>query len=142
MASEGDELHPQRRRMTDGQPKRRREDYFHERLSDVEDQVEALRLLPERVAGLRDAVEQLRITMRDMAQVEDQRITDVRADLREVQATVMKVSRENGVEHERTREVAATAPILTWAAVAKFATIVATLLVPILAAYVAAKGGP
>jgi predicted RNase H-like nuclease (RuvC/YqgF family) len=66
-------------------------------VEDLEDQVRALRLLPERVKGLRETVQALS----DSIDRQAQRTTDLRADLRQVQRQVGSIDRKLQEHRER-----------------------------------------
>lgn len=84
---------PPRRRMTDKDRRRwpdERLDDMRTDVDDVENQVQALRLLPERVKGLREVV----AALDESIGTQGQRTTDLRADVRSLQTSVREIRRE------------------------------------------------
>jgi hypothetical protein len=109
------------------------------RMEDVENELVALRALPDKVIALKEAVERMADIENQRAQDETNRLSELRADVSNLQEFAMQINRQNGLEHRLTRQVAAEAPVLTWTQVAKFvaglAASVGVIVVPFLLVY-------
>lgn len=133
----------ERRRRSDA-----RLDDLERRVRDVEDHTDALVGLLETVKGLSRLIElqdrrlsDLRSDLRENLRAVNQSFADGREDIAQIRREMATARNVQNATDEIKQSVQSVAPSrLDWAL--KFATIVSLLLIPILAAYVAARGGP